>query len=166
MNSKRNAFCLLLFVVLVGLGGTAFAQPIFENNTPTGFSPSDSTRKSRFVTDTDITVLVDLNEAANATYPVMGNFQKVEKSVPFFADGDAAGYMSQAVAIDGNGILHRAWVQQRGRVRNDVSTSTPAYGVVYAKSFDGGKTFTDTVSVSGTMRFDMITPSLSMRSGF
>ena len=166
MSSKRNAFCLLMLVFLIGMGGAAFAQPVFENNTPTGFSSSDSTRQQRFATDTDITVLVDLNEAANATYPVMGNFQKVEKSVPYFSSGDNAGYMSQAVAVDDNGVLHRAWIQQRGLVRNDVSTSSPAYGVVYAKSFDGGKTFTDTVSVSGTMRFDMMTTNLAMTGAF
>jgi hypothetical protein len=166
MSSKRNAFCLLFFVFLIGMGGVAFAQPIFENNTPTGFSTVDSTRQERFATDTDITVLVDLNEAANATYPVMGNFQKVEKSVPYFSSGDNAGYMSQAIAVDGNGVIHRAWIQQRGLVRNSVSTSSPAYGVVYAKSFDGGKTFTDTVSVSGTMRFDMITTNIAMTGAF
>lgn len=166
MSSKRNAFCLLMLVFLIGMGGAAFAQPVFENNTPTGFSPSDSTRQQRFATDTDITVLVDLNEAANATYPVIGNFQKVEKSVPFFSSGDVAGYMSQAVAVDDNGVIHRAWIQQRGLVRNDVSTSSPAYGVVYAKSFDGGKTFTDTVSVSGTLRFDMITTNIAMNGAF
>ncbi len=166
MSSKRNAFCLLFFVFLIGMGGAAFAQPIFENNTPTGFSSVDSTRQERFATDTDITVLVDLNEAANATYPVMGNFQKVEKSVPYFSSGDNAGYMSQAIAVDGNGVIHRAWIQQRGLVRNSVSTSSPAYGVVYAKSFDGGKTFTDTVSVSGTMRFDMITTNIAMTGAF
>ena len=102
MSSKRNAFCLLMLVFLIGMGGAAFAQPVFENNTPTGFSPSDSTRQQRFATDTDITVLVDLNEAANATYPVMGNFQKVETSVPYFSTPDNAGFMSQAVSVDDN----------------------------------------------------------------
>ncbi|MBT5803414.1 MAG: hypothetical protein HOI20_17640, partial [Gemmatimonadetes bacterium] len=166
MNSKRNAFCMLLLVFVIGMGNAVFAQPVFENNTPVGFSPADSTRQERFVTDTDITVLVDLNESANATYPVIGNFQKVEASVPFFSDGASAGYMSQAVEIDDNGVVHRAWIQQRGVVDVARVTSTPLYGVVYAKSFDGGSTFTDTVSVSGSMRFDMITPNIDMTSGF
>ena len=166
MSSKRNAFCFLMLAFLIGMGGAAFAQPIFENKTPTGFSPADSTRQERFITDSDVTVLVDLNEAANATYPVMGNFQKLEKSVPYFASGDDAGYMSQAVEVDANGVIHRAWIQKRGLVRNGVSTSSPAYGVVYAKSFDGGLTFTDTVGVSGTMRFDMITTNLAMTGAF
>ena len=166
MNSKRNAFCLLLLVFVIGMGGNVFAQPIFENNTPTGFSPADSTRKTRFASDTDITVLVDLNESVNATYPVIGNFQKVEKSVPFFTTAETAGYMSQAIQIDDSGVIHRAWIQRRGIVNFSSSVSSPVYGVVYAKSFDGGKTFTDTVSVSGTLRFDMITPSASMANGF
>ena len=166
MSSKRNAFCLLMLVFLFGLAGNSFAQPVFENQTPTGFSPSDSTRQQRFSTDTDITVLVDLNEAANATYPVIANFQKVEKSVPYFTAGDNAGYMSQAVQVDDNGVIHRAWIQQRGTVRANTSTNSPAYGVVYAKSFDGGVSFTDTVSVSGTMRFDMITTNIAMTGAF
>ena len=166
MNSKRNAFCLLMLVFMIGMGSAAFAQPVFENNTPTGFSSADSTRQSRFASDTDITVLVDLNESVNATYPVIGNFQKVEQSVPFFTAAETAGYMSQAIQIDDSGVVHRAWIQRRGIVNFSSSISSPVYGVVYAKSFDGGKTFTDTVSVSGTLRFDMITPSASMASGF
>jgi hypothetical protein len=166
MKSKRNAFCLLMLVSVLGMGSTAFAQPVFENNTPTGFSPADSTRQSRFVTDTDVNVLVDLNESANATYPVIGNFQKIEQSVPFFTAAETAGYMSQAIEIDDSGVVHRAWIQRRGIVDFGNVFSSPAYGVVYAKSFDGGKTFTDTVSVSGTMRFDMITPSSTMANGF
>ena len=88
MSPKRNAFCLLMFVFLIGMGGTAFAQPIFENQTPTGFSPADSTRQQRIITDTYVTVLVDLNEAANASYPGRGNFQKLARSVPYFSSGD------------------------------------------------------------------------------
>ncbi len=166
MNSKRNAFCLLLFVFIVGMGGAAFAQPIFENQTPVGFSPADSTRQSRFVTDTDITVLADLNEAANATYPVIGNFQKIERSVPFFSTAETSGHMSQALEIDDSGVIHRAWIQRRGVVDFTNTASTPAYGVVYAKSFDGGRSFSDTVSVSGTLRFDLLTNTITTSGGF
>ena len=166
MNSERNAFCMLMLVFIIGMGSAVFAQPVFENNTPTGFSPVDSTRQERFATGMDITVLVDLNESANATYPVIGNFQKVETSVPYFSDGMSSAYMSQDVEIDDNGVIHRAWIQQRGLVDFNNITSTPAYGVVYAKSFDGGVSFTDTVSVSGTLRFDMITSNLNMTGGF
>ncbi|MBI2505580.1 MAG: T9SS type A sorting domain-containing protein [Candidatus Latescibacteria bacterium] len=124
------------------------------------------------MTDKDISVLVDLNEAANSTNPVIGNFQKVEKAMPYFSTASTAGYMSQAVAVDASGVIHRAWIQARGNavigtsISPASSATTPAYGVVYAKSFNGGKTFTDTVSVSGSLRFDLITPSLFMTSGF
>ncbi|MBM3279529.1 MAG: T9SS type A sorting domain-containing protein [Candidatus Handelsmanbacteria bacterium] len=169
MNLRLKSF--LAFVLIFGLVTMVSAQPVFENRTPVGFSPSDSTSTSVFVTDTDITVLVDLNEAANSSFPVVGSFQKVEKAVPYFSSASTAGYMSQAVAVDANGVIHRAWIQARGNavIGNGTIASTnttPAYGVVYAKSFNGGRTFTDTVSVSGSLRFDLITPNLSMTSGF
>jgi hypothetical protein len=169
MNLRLKSF--LAFVLIFGLATLVSAQPVFENRTPVGFSPSDSTSTSVFVTDSDITILVDLNEAANSLNPVIGNFQKVEKAVPYFSSASTAGYMSQAVAVDPSGVIHRAWIQGRGNavIGNGTIASantTPAYGVVYAKSFNGGKTFTDTVSVSGSLRFDLITPNLSMTSGF
>ena len=74
--------------------------------------------------------------------------------------------MHQAITIDQFGFIHRAWIQQRGLGGTTTPATTPAYGVVYAKSVDGGKTFLDTVSVSGTLRFDMITPGASNDSGF
>ena len=43
----------------------------------------------------------------------MGNFQNFEKVFPI-SSGSIAGYMSQAVAVDDNGVIHRAWIQQRG----------------------------------------------------
>ena len=98
MSSKRNAFCMLALVFVIGLGSAVFAQPVFENQTPVGFAPADSTRQSRFSIDTDITVLVDLNEAANATYPVIGNFQKVEQAVPIFTTAVSSAAADQAVA--------------------------------------------------------------------
>ncbi len=169
MSPKLKSF--LAFVLIFGLATLASAQPIFENRTPVGFSPSDSSSSAAFVTDKDITVLVDLNKAANSTNPVTGNFQKVEKAVPYFSTAKTAGYMSQAIAVDANGVIHRAWIQARGNAVTGFGTSadattTPAYGVVYAKSFNGGKTFTDTVAVSGSLRFDMITTNLAMTSGF
>jgi hypothetical protein len=170
MSLRLKSF--LAFALVFGLATIASAQPVFENRTPVGFSPSDSTSTNVFVTDKDITVLVDLNEAANSTHPVIANFQKVEKAVPYFSSASTAGYMSQAVAVDANGVIHRAWIQQRGNavIGNGTApadfTTTPAYGVVYAKSFNGGKTFTDTVSVSGSLRFDLITPNILSSSGF
>ncbi|MCC7262525.1 MAG: T9SS type A sorting domain-containing protein [Candidatus Latescibacteria bacterium] len=170
MSLRLKSF--LAFVLIFGLATLVSAQPVFENRTPVGFSPSDSSSSSVFVTDKDITILVDLNEAANSTNPVIANFQKVEKAQPYFSTASTAGYMGQAVAVDANGVIHRAWIQARGNSVLGVGTSaasaatTPAYGVVYAKSFNGGKTFTDTVSVSGSLRFDLITPNIAMTSGF
>ncbi len=166
MSLRLKSFQTLMVVFAIALGTNAFAQPVFENQTPVGFSPSDSTTKTSFASDKDISILVDLSESANETYPVIGNFQKVEQAQGFFSTASEAAYMDQAMAIDNNGIIHRAWVQQRGIADFSVSTSTPVYGVVYAKSLDGGKTFSDTVSVSGTLRFDMLTPNLSGTGGF
>ena len=166
MSSRRKVFWAMMAVFAVALGRQAAAQPIFENNTPVGFSPSDSLTTSVFVTNQDINILVDLNEGANSTNPVIGNFQKVEKSVPFFTSASTAGYMSQALAVDDNGTIHRAWIQQRGTTDLTDATSTPVYGVVYAKSINGGQSFSDTISVSGTLRFDALTTSFSMGGSF
>ena len=164
MSSRRKIFWAMFAVLVAGLGASVFAQPVFETNTPKGWSVSDSTATPTFVTDTPVTVQVDLNAPANATYPVIGNFQKLERSEPFFATAQAAPYMSQAIKLDANGIIHRAWIERRGIAAGP--TGTPVYGVVYAKSLDGGVTFSDTASVSGTLTFDMITPNQSGTGGF
>ena len=75
MSSRRKVFWAIMAVFTLGLGGQVAAQSVFENQTPVGFSPSDSSTTALFVTDKAVTVLVDLNEAANATNPVIGNFQ-------------------------------------------------------------------------------------------
>jgi hypothetical protein len=160
MSLRLKRFWAVCATFIAVSGMNAFAQPVFENQTPVGFSPSDSTTVVNFVTDTDVTVRVDLNNPANSTYPVIGNFQKLERSVPRLTTPGTAAYMSQALAVDGNGIVHRAWVQQRGLVTPGGANSTPVYGVLYSKSVDGGRTFLDTVSVSGSLRYDMITPSI------
>ena len=82
MSFKRMICSAMLGVLAMGLGSQLMAQPIFENLTPTGFSVSDSVSKTDFVTGKEVTVQVDLNEAANFDYPVIGNFQKMERSVP------------------------------------------------------------------------------------
>ena len=170
MSLRREIFRTAVSVLIAGFGfgSDVDAQPVFENRTPVGFNAADSTTTSSFVTDKDVTVRVDLNEAANADFPVIGNFQKLEKSVPFYpqAQAGSAAYMSQAITIDQFGFIHRAWIQQRGLGGTQTPATTPVYGVVYAKSVDGGKTFLDTVSVSGTLRFDLITPSFLNDSGF
>ncbi len=160
MSFRREIFWTAFAVLTAGWCVDAFAQPVFEGRTPRGFSPSDSTTTTTFVADEDVTILVDLNEAATQTYPVIANFQTLEKSVPFYSGAfqdSTTRYMSQAIAVDDFGFIHRAWIQQRGEVSS--TSTTPVYGVVYAKSVNGGKSFLDTVSVSGTLRFDLITPS-------
>ena len=164
--SLRRKVGAMLVIFVAALGSQVHAQPIYENNSPTGFSVSDSTSKVSFVNDNEVTVQVDLNQAANFDFPVVGNFQKLERSRSFFDTPGRAAYMDQSIEVDGNGIIHRAWIQQRGIVDPSQPTSTPVYGVVYAKSLNGGLTFLDTVSVSGSLRFDMITPNGSMSSGF
>ena len=116
MKQKRNKFCLLSLILTFGLVGTLSAQPIFENQTPKGFSASDSTAQTDFETESTVSILVDLNQPASAEYPVSGNFQKLERAVPYFDDGNAdpAQHMSQAIAVDETGVIHRAWVQRRG----------------------------------------------------
>ena len=166
MSFRRKIFSAMLVVLGAGLGSQALAQPLFENNTPTGFSASDSTSKVSFVNNREVTVLVDLSQQANFKYPVIGNFQKLERSVPFFSTPATAGYMAQAIEVDASGVIHRAWIQKRGNVVLGNTSSSPVYGVVYAKSLDGGNSFLDTVSVSGSLRFDLITPNVSMVSGF
>ena len=169
MSFRREIFRTALVVLTAGWCVNAFAQPVFEGRTPRGFSPSDSTTTTTFITGEDVTILVDLNEAATQSYPVIANFQTLEKSVPFYAGSfqdSTAAYMSQAIAVDDFGFIHRAWIQQRGEI--NAASTTPVYGVVYAKSVNGGNSFLDTVSVSGTLRFDMITPNIAgpSSSGF
>ena len=162
MSLRRKVFSTIAAVIALGLGSQALAQPVFENQTPTGFSASDSTAADSVVTAREINVRVDLNESASAEFPVIGNFAQLEQATAVFTTGNTAGYMSQAIAVGSDGVIHRAWVQRRGTVDLTDNTSTPVYGVVYAKSFDGGTNFSDTVSVSGTLRFDMITPNIAM----
>ena len=100
MNLRRMFYLAVLVALGAGLGTNAFAQPIFENNTPAGFSPSDSTKSPNFVIEKEVTVQVDLNQPATFSYPVVGNFQKLERSVPYDNTPQTAAYMSQAVAVD------------------------------------------------------------------
>ena len=125
MSSRRKVFGAILAAFSLGLGGQVAAQPSFENNTPVGFSASDSTTTSNFVTDSDVSILVDLSEAANATHPVIANFHKLERSVtPGCTSASTAGYMHQAIEVDDSGIIHRAWVQ--GNTRSQCSDQHPA----------------------------------------
>ena len=166
MSYRRKIFWAMLSALIAGMGTNVYAQPIFENNTPVGFSTSDSTTAIRFITDKDVSVQVDLNQAANAEFPAIANFQSVEAASAFFSTTSSAAYMSQALKVDANGIIHRTWIQQRGTTDLAILSSTPVYGVVYAKSLNGGKTFSDTISVSGSLRFDMLTTNVLFTGAF
>ena len=70
----------LLVATILWVGLAEAAKPIFENGTPVGFAPQDSTTKQDFVLGEDISIRVDLNQAATTTYPVIGNFHTLEKA--------------------------------------------------------------------------------------
>ena len=135
MSFRRTIYSAMLVVFATVLGSQVLAQPVYENNTPTGFTVSDSTSTVSFVRGNEVTVQVDLNEAANFDFPVVGNFQKLERSKPFFETPDIAAYMDQAIKVDGNGIIHRAWIQQRGTVDLALAGSTPVYGGCVLQEF-------------------------------
>ena len=127
------------------------ASPTFENRTPVGFSVQESLAKEDFVEGQEVTVRVDLNQAATPTHPVIGHFHNIERSETL-EDTDVDGLRAD-VAVSNNGVIHTAWISQE--VVNPVTT--PVYYVRYARSSDQGKSFTSPVSVSGTLRFDLQT---------
>ena len=127
------------------------AAPIFENQTPVGFSIPDGVAKQDFVEGQAIAVRVDLNQAATPTYPVIGHFHNLERSEQLeTADIDGS---RADVAISDAGVIHTAWISQEVVL----PVTTPIYMVKYARSSNGGETFTSPVSVSGTVRFDVLT---------
>ena len=149
---SRSATALSLAVLFVFCAATAQAAlPTFENQTPTGFSTQDSTDKQDFVEGQQITVRVDLNQAATPTYPVIGNFHNLE-TAEILESRDVDGLRADVVVSDG-GIIHTAWITQE--VVSPVTT--PVYNVRYARSNDGGDTFSSPASVSGSLRFDLLT---------
>ncbi len=129
--------------------------PTFENRTPVGFSAADSSARSTFVVGAPVTVRVDLNQPATPAYPVFGEFQSLERSLTVDAtDTDGA---RADIAVSATGAIHMAWIAA------DVvaPVSTPVYYVRYARSDDGGRTFSDPVSVAGSRRFDALTLAAS-----
>lgn len=137
------------------------AMPTFEHGTPVGFSTVDSTTQQDFVLGAPITVRADLNQAATPTYPVIGHFHSVERSVQI-ESSDVDGLQTD-LAVDDDGTIHMAWIAQE--VVSPIST--PVYFVRYARSDDSGRTFSAPVSVSGTLRFDLLTVNVAgSSSGF
>ena len=137
------------------------AAPVFEHRTPVGFSTADSTAKQDFVLGAEIAVRADLNQAATPTYPVIGHFHSVERSVQ--VEGDDVDGLQTDIAVDDDGTIHMAWIAQE--LVSPVST--PVYYVRYARSEDSGRTFSSSVSVSGSLRFDLLTVNVAgSSSGF
>ena len=137
------------------------ALPTFENRTPVGFSPQDSTTKADFVAGKEINVRVDLNQAATYEYPVVGHFHNLERSEQIGSvatDGmqvDIAMFdvvPFGTVGLTSSAVIHMAWIEETGTSQGSVYSggSTPVYEVKYARSFDGGDTFSAPLSVTPT----------------
>ncbi|HIL11467.1 MAG TPA: hypothetical protein EYG11_22480 [Candidatus Latescibacteria bacterium] len=164
---------LHLLLALVAAGAVQAAKPVFENKTPVGFSPQDSTTKADFVVGNQVSLRVDLDQAATYEYPVVGHFHSVEKSdqigstdtdgmqvdiamvdvVPFGVNDNtpAPGFTSSAT----HPAIHMAWIEQTTATTGPSVTytggSTPLYRVMYARSFDGGGTFDTAVAATGNI---------------
>ena len=82
------------------------ALPVFENKTPAGFSPEDSTARQNFVEGSEITVRVDLNQAVTPTFPVIGHFHNLERAESLDTTSVDGGQVD--VALTPGGIVHVA----------------------------------------------------------
>ena len=150
-----------VLIMLIGMAPHAYGTPpIFENNTPVGFSPEDSTSKEDFVLGQRIDVRVDLNQAATPTYPVTGHFHNIERSKQL-SSTDVDGLRAD-IAVSADGTIHMAWINQE----TVTPVSTPVYQVLYTRSANSGVSFSDPQSVSGSLRFDVLTLSLSGTNAF
>ena len=173
--------CLPLYIAYALLYATVAKadKPTFENATPVGFSSQDSTVAEDFVVGSPIGVRVDIDRAATSEYPVIGHFHSVEQSVQVGAtdtDGmqvDIAmtdvvpfGVRGEGPALEGSGTathptIHMAWIEQTaGAPRSSfiyTGGSTPLYRVLYARSFDGGASFSTPVAVSGQITYHPLT---------
>ena len=155
------------------------AKPVFENATPVGFSPQDSTVVEDFTVGSAISVRADLDRAATFEHPVIGHFHNVEQSVQVgstdtdgmqvdiaMADVVPFGVRGEGPALEGTGTasyptIHMAWIEQTtGTPRSSfpyTGGSTPLYRVLYARSFDGGDSFSTSVAVSGQITYHSLT---------
>ncbi|MBT5802306.1 MAG: exo-alpha-sialidase, partial [Gemmatimonadetes bacterium] len=137
------------------------AAPTFENRTPVGFSSQDSTTQQNFVLGRQVTVRADLSQAATPTHPVYGHFHNIEQSKQVEST-DVDGLQTDLV-VDADGVIHMAWISQE----TTSPVTTPIYHVRYARSEDKGKTFSSPASVSGALRYDLITINVAgSTSGF
>ncbi len=170
MGIQRIHIALLCVVVASAARGAA---PIFENRTPVGFSPQDSTVRADFVVGEQISVRVDLNQAATEEHPVYAHFHSIEAAVQ--VDGtDTDGMQVDIAMVDvvpfgtnanlpapgvtqaaTTPVIHMAWIEEVGTSAGATFNGgiTPVYQVMYSRSFDAGKSFSTAVSVSNTLRF-------------
>ena len=174
---RRAGLYLLLSLFCVARAEAA--KPAFENATPVGFSPQDSTVRQNFTVGQQVSVRVDLDRAATYDYPVVGNFHNLEQSVqvgtvdtdgmqldvamvdvvPFGvnSEGPAPGLTSTAA----HPAIHMAWIEQTTTTPRSTfpytGGSTPLYRVMYARSFNGGDTFSSPISVSGNITYHPLT---------
>ena len=174
---------MAIYRIQIGLLGAlvavaAFgAAPTFENRTPIGFSPQDSTVRADFIVGKEISVRVDLNQAATEEHPVYGHFHAIESAVQ--VDGtDTDGMQVDIAMVDvvpfgtnanlpapgvtaaaTTPVIHMAWIEEVGTTRGRTykGGTTPVYQVMYSRSFDAGKTFSTAASVSNTLRFHPLT---------
>ncbi len=163
----RAAFLPLLVAATVLVRGAWAAAPIFENRTPVAFATEDSSARSAVVAGQPVTVRVDLNQAASQAYPVVGDFQALERSRQLGStatDGmqvDVAASVSVPMghAPAGQAALHMAWIEQAGysQGRSYNGGITPVYRVMYARSTDGGATFSTPASVCGLVTYHLQT---------
>jgi len=174
----RRARLYTLLILLLASGAQA-AKPTFENATPVGFSPQDSTVRQNFTVGQQVSLRVDLDQAATYDYPVVGNFHNLEQSVqvgatdtdgmqldvamvdvvPFGinSEGPAPGLTSTAA----HPAVHMAWIEQTTTTPRSTfpytGGSTPLYRVMYARSFNGGNTFSTPIAVSGNITYHPLT---------
>ena len=170
MRLLRIQIALLTATITAAAHG---ASPIFENRTPIGFSPQDSTTRSDFIVGEQISVRVDLNQAATEEHPVYGHFHALESAkqvdgtdtdgmqvdiamvdvVPFGTNANlpAPGVTAAATTP----VIHMAWIEEVGTSAGRTYSGgiTPVYQVMYSRSFDAGKTFNTAITVSNTVRF-------------
>ena len=178
---RRGLIHLLL--ALLAVGAVQAAKPVFENKTPVGFSPHDSTTKADFIVGSQVSLRVDLNQAATYEYPVVGHFHGVEKSdqvgstdtdgmqvdiamvdvVPFGVNDNtpAPGFTSSAT----HPAIHMAWIEQTTTTTRSSMPyrggATPLYRVMYARSFNGGGTFSTAVAVTGNITYHQLSTNVA-----
>jgi hypothetical protein len=179
------AVTVLLASMAVTVTAVGAADPVFENRTPVGFNASDSTTAQNFVSGNDVMIRVDLNQAATPDYPVIGHFHGVERSEALSATATDGLQIDVAITdvapfgtsdnIPADGVpqlvtsvpeIHVAWIEQSTSTAGVAplpftAGTTPAYEVYYARSDDGGATFSTPVSASKGISYYL----LSMNGG-